>query len=148
MTLVDSVAAFEARCNEIDDSGQLSITLNRQGINTFSSMAFALGTPNQLATEAVFEAFSTRLFVTPSMGQIGKLRRILFEAQTYVLAQLKLAVSGDQTAGSKKLPLPEKQARLADLKVRLNGIVLEGEKEPAHLLIDLCQTMYETGNIL
>ena len=110
MTLVDSVAAFEARCNEIHDSGQLSITLNRQGINTFSSMAFALGTPNQPPTEAVFEAFATRLFVTPSMGQIGKLRRILFEAQTYVLAQLKLAASGDQTAGSKKLPLPEKQA--------------------------------------
>ena len=43
MTLVDSVAAFEARCNEIDDSGQLVITLTRQGINTFSSMAFALG---------------------------------------------------------------------------------------------------------
>ena len=42
MTLVDSVAAFEARCNEIDDSGQLVITLTRQGINTFSSMAFSL----------------------------------------------------------------------------------------------------------
>ena len=141
MTLVDSVAAFEARCNEIDDTGQLSITLTRQGINTFSSMAFALGTPNQPPTEAVFDTFATRLFVTPSMGQIGKLCRILFESQTYVLAQLKLAVTGDQTAGSKKLPLPEKQARLADIKTRLNGVVLEGEKEPSHSLIDLCQTI-------
>ena len=148
MTLVDSVAAFEARCNEIDDTGQLSITLTRQGINTFSSMAFALGTPNQPPTEAVFDTFATRLFVTPSMGQIGKLRRILFESQTYVLAQLKLAVTGDQSAGSKKLPLPEKQARLADIKTRLNGVVLEGEKEPSHSLIDLCQTIYETGNII
>ena len=111
-------------------------------------MALALGTPNQPPTEAVFEAFATRLFVTPSMGQIGKLRRVLFEAQTYGLAQLKLAVSGDQTDGSKKLPLPEKQARLADLKGQLNGIVLEGEKEPAHSLIDLCQTIYETGNVI
>ena len=116
MTLVDSVAAFDARCNEIDDSGQLAVVLTRQGINTFSSMAFAMGTPNQPPTEVVFQAFATRLFVAPSMGQIGKLRRILFEAQTYVLAHLKLAVAGDQTAGSKKLPLPAKQARLADLK--------------------------------
>ena len=44
--------------------------------------------------------------------------------------------------------MPEKQARLADLKVRLNGIVLEGEREPAHSLIDICQTIYETGNVI
>ena len=84
MTLVDSVAALEARYNEIDDSGQLVITLSRQGINTFSSMGFALGTPNQPPTEGVFDAFATRLFVTPSMGQIGKLRRILYSKHKHM----------------------------------------------------------------
>ena len=148
MSLVDSTAAFHARCNEIDDTGQLAMVLSRQGITSFSSMAFAMGTPNQPPTDAVFDAFAVRLFVAPSMGQVGKLRRLLFESQTYVLAQLKLAVTGDQTAGAKKLPLPEKQARLEDLKARLNGVVLEGEREPAHSLIDLCQTIYETGNIV
>lgn len=148
MALVDSTAAFQARCNEIDDTGQLALVLSRQGITSFSSMAFAIGTPNQPPTDAVFDACATRLFVAPSMGQVGKLRRLLFESQTYVLAQLKLAVTGDQTAGAKKLPLPEKQARLQDIKTRLNGIVLEGEKEPAHSLVDLCQTIFETGNIV
>lgn len=131
MSLVDSTAAFHARCNEIDDTGQLATVLSRQGITSFSSMAFAMGTPNQPPTDAVFDAFSIRLFVAPSMGQVGKLRRLLFESQTYVLAQLKLAVTGAQSAGAKKLPLPEKQARLEDLKARLNGVVLEGEKELA-----------------
>ena len=148
MTLVDSVASFESRCGEIDDSGQLFTVLGRQGVNTFSSMAFVLGTPNQPPSEAAFDQFAQRIFVAPSMGQVGKLRRLLFESQTYVLAQLKLAVSGEAGTSSKKLPLPEKQARIADLKTRLNGVVLEGEKEPAHSLIDLCQTIFETGNIV
>lgn len=148
MTLVDSVAAFQARCNEIDDSGQTFTLLNRQGLNTFSSLAFAIGTPNQPPTDAAFDQFAQRLYTLPSMGQVGKLRRLLFESQTYVLAQLKLAVTGEPGTSSRKLPLPEKQARIADLKTRFNGVVLEGEKEPAHSLIDLCQNIFETGNIV
>ena len=133
MTLVGSVAAFESRCSEIDDSdsGQLFLQLSRQGLNTFSSMAFAIGTPNQPPTELAFDQFAQRLFTVPSMGQVGKLRRLLFESQTYVLAQLKLAVSSDPGTAPRKLPLPEKQARIADLKT-----------------IDLCQTIFETGNIV
>ena len=148
MSLVDSPAAFVLRCDEVDDSKQMSILLGRQGINTFSSLAFAIGTPSQPPSDAAFDAFAQRVFTLPSMGQIGKLRRLLFESQTYVLAQLKMSVSGDQSSMARKLPVPEKQARIADLKHRLNGVVLEGEKEPAYSLIDLCQTIYETGNII
>ena len=148
MSLVDSAAAFTVRCDEIDDSKQMGLLLSRQGITTFSSLSFAIGTPNQPPTDAAFDAFAQRVFTLPSMGQIGKLRRLLFESQTYVLAQLKMSVSSDQSSMARKLPVPEKQARLADLKHRLNGVVLEGEKEPAYSLIDLCQTIYETGNII
>jgi len=148
MSLVDSAAAFTVRCDEIDDSKQMGLLLARQGVTTFSSLSFAIGTPNQPPTDAAFDAFAQRVFTLPSMGQIGKLRRLLFESQTYVLAQLKMSVSSDQSSMARKLPFPEKQARLADLKHRLNGVVLEGEKEPAYSLIDLCQTIYETGNII
>lgn len=142
--MVDSVAAFEVRCSEIDDSGQTFTLLNREGLNTFSSLAFAIGTPNQPPTDAAVDQFAQRLYTLPSMGQVGKLRRLLFESQTYVLAQLKLAVTGEPATSPRKLPLPEKQARVADLKTRLNGVVLEGEKEPSHSLIDLRQNIYET----
>ena len=77
MSLVDSIAAFTVRCDEIDDSRQMALLLNRQGINTFSSMAFSIGTPNQPPTDAAFEQFAQRVFTLPSMGQIGKLRHLL-----------------------------------------------------------------------
>ena len=148
MSLVDSTAAFTLRCDEIDDTKQMGLLLGRQGINTFSSLAFAIGTPNQQPTDAMFDQFAQRVFTLPSMGQTGKLRRLNFESQTYVLAQLKVTVSSDPSSAAKKLPVPEKQARIADLKHRLNGVALEGEKEPAYSLIDLCQTIYDTGNIV
>ena len=101
MTLVDSLAAFEARCNEIDDSNQMFRLLSRQGLNTFSSLAFAIGTLTQPPNDAAFDQFAQRLYTVPSMGQVGKLRRLLFEAQTYVLAQLKLAVTGEPGSSSR-----------------------------------------------
>ena len=88
MSLVDSPAAFVLRCDEVDDS--------KQGINTFSSLAFAIGTPSQPPSDTAFDTFAQRAFILPSMGQIGKLRGLLFQSQTYVLAQLKMSVSGDQ----------------------------------------------------
>ena len=57
-----------------------------------------------------------------------------------------MAVSGGQSSTARKLPVPEKQARIADLKHRLNGVLLEGEKEPSYGLLDLCQTIYETSS--
>ena len=68
MSLVDSIAAFTVRCDEIDDSRQMALLLNRQGINTFSSMAFSIGTPNQPPTDAAFEQFAQRVFTLHSMG--------------------------------------------------------------------------------
>lgn len=43
------------------------------------------------------------------MGQIGKLRRLLFESQTCVLAQLKMSVSSDQSSIARKCLVPEQQ---------------------------------------
>ena len=60
----------------------MGVLLGRQGINTFSSLAFAIGTPNQPPADAVFDQFAQRVFSLPSMGQTGKLRRLHCESQT------------------------------------------------------------------
>ena len=70
MSLVDSTAAFTLRCDEIDDTKQMGVLLGRQGINTFSSLAFAIGTPNQPPTDAVFDQFAQRVFTLPSMVKL------------------------------------------------------------------------------
>ncbi len=132
MSLVDSSAAFTLRCDETHDTKQMGVLLGRQGINAFSSMAFAIGMPKQPPQDAVLDQFAQRVYTLPRMGETGKLRRFHFEAQTYVLAQLTVAVSSDPSSAARKLPVPEKQARMADLKHRLNGVLLEGEKVHIH----------------
>ena len=150
MSLVDSIAAFTVRCDEIDDSRQMAMLLNRQGINTFSSMAFSIGTPNQPPTDAAFEQFAQRVFTLPSMGQTGKLRRLLFEAQTFCARSAQ-----DGSPQETKVSTARKTAssREAGTHCRFwNKGWMEWywrvRRKPSYGLIDLCQTIYETGNII
>lgn len=51
MTLIDSAATFEKRCNDIDDTGGLLNGLKDQDIKCFSALAFTIGTPQVAPTD-------------------------------------------------------------------------------------------------
>lgn len=63
MALVDSAAAFEQRCQELDISGQLFQGLKLNGVVSFSTLAFSLGTPQSAPTDAQFEEVSQKVLV-------------------------------------------------------------------------------------
>ena len=148
MSLVDSPAAFILRCDEVDDSKQMSILLGRQGINTFSSLAFAIGTPSQPPSDAAFDICPTCFHAAEHGSDREATTSSIRVSDICACAVEDVCFRRSKFNGSQTIPVPEKQARIADLKHRLNGVVLEGEKEPAYSLIDLCQTIYETGNII
>ena len=47
----------------------------------------------------------------------------------------------------KQVPLAERNARMTQVKARLNGVTIEGANEPAHQLIDECVFQYETRQL-
>eukprot|EP00435_Cladocopium_sp_Y103_P033307 s2858_g8.t1 len=81
-------------------------------------------------------------------GQLSLLRRLHFEAATFVLSQLKSAVSSDATDGVKKLPYAEKMARYTKVKETIKGFLIQGETEPSHSLVDKCQVMFDTNAVV
>lgn len=149
MTLIDSEAAFQQRCSELSTTGlDLHALLRAQNITCFSELAFSCGAPNKAPTDDEFRALATQVLGAGyTAGQQSLLRRIHFEAATFVLSQLKSSVSGDATDGSKKLPFAEKQARYEKVRTRIPGFLVQGETEPSHALLDKCQMIYDTGAI-
>ena len=81
-----------------------------------------------------------------TLGQQSNLRRLHFEATTLVVASLKERVTQDAMDPStlKKLPVAEKEARLAQQETRLGGISIEGELAPSFHLIDLANQIVES----
>ena len=150
MTLIDSEAAFRQRCNELSTATlNLNDLLRAQNIASFSELAFACGAPNKAPTDDEFRAFTTSILGAGfTAGQQSILRRIHFEAATFVLSQLKSSVTGDAADGAKKLPFAEKQARYEKVRQKIPGFLVQGETEPSHALLDKCQLMYDTGAVV
>ena len=149
MSLTESQSAFEQRCNAVRPG--LFEQLAAEDINTFSKLAFAVGTPQTPPTASELQTLGSKLNEgrDPTLGFVSDLKRLIFEASTFVLAELKQQVSApDPSEPSKKLPFVEKQSRLAEQQTRLTGMKLEGELAPAHSLIDAAYNIAETGAII
>jgi len=152
MSLIDSAASFEKRCTDIDSSGALWTGLKSQDVTCFSAFAFTIGTPQSAPTDTQYEELATKVFGhAPTLGQIAGLRRLHFEASTLIVATLNDQVKSDTAdPGSlvRKLPAAEKQSRLERQQTRLAGIQMVGELAPSFQLLDLTNTIVETGAIV
>ena len=149
-TVIDSDAAFKQRCIESAGDQALHAKLSEQGIKNFKTLAFAIGSPQQPPTEAQFDAFSVRVYGTdPTMGQTAVLRHLHFEATTLVVQTYRDMVTHDPSdfSHTRKVPVPEKRARLDMQRRRLSGMEISGELEPSHQLLDLINQQYESGII-
>ena len=83
MSLIDSVAAFKNRCNEICGDLDLHEKLKAFNIRTFADLAFSCGTPRSEPSEEEMRQFGERVAGAGiSMGKSAKLRRLHFEAST------------------------------------------------------------------
>ena len=122
-TIIESEAAFVRRCMEVRGDGSLTAGLSTQGVKTFRSLAFALGTPQTPPTEEAFKDLASKVFATgdPTVGELSCIRQLHFEASTLVIQTYRDMVSHDSSDGApmRKLPLPEKRARK-----RLNSLSL------------------------
>ncbi|CAJ1458379.1 unnamed protein product, partial [Effrenium voratum] len=149
MALVDSRAAFEQRCQEIDSSGDLFRGLDSQNIRTFSQLAFISGTPQQPMNQDDFAQLSAQVFGEGAdLGVAANLRRLQFEATTLVIADLKSKVSSSSQPEATQLPAAEKAARKRDQRARLRGILAKGELEPSDALLDLAAGIVESNVVL
>ena len=81
------------------------------------------------------------------LGDISTLKRLLFEAQTMLLAQLREQVSNPDAGTQRKLPAVERETRFRNLRTRLAGVVIEKSLEPSHSLLDLVSQQWESKQL-
>ena len=77
------------------------------------------------------------------------LRRLHFDAYTLIAADAQRRGAGmEEDAKPRRLPAPEQNSRLDELKIQLNpGVQIQRPLEPSHLLIDKYTAMVETGEL-
>ena len=144
MALVDSESAFKKRCEQLQVG--LAEKAEAQHLNTFSTFAFAVGSPQNQVSDAEITKLADTIYGTPTLGDVATIRRLHFESCTYLLNDMKTnAINTDSSEPLKKLPFIEKQTRLEAQKRRITGLLHKSDQQPAHSLIDLAFHIVETG---
>ena len=142
-SIVDSEAQFDLRLEQVRVPEPLQRALKIAGVNTISSLAYAHGQPGQPIVAADFEAWVRQLEPAATVGGVAALKRLLFESQTQLLAILKEQVTNPEPSVARKVPPAERETRLANLKARLVGVLVEGHSEPSHALLDAATQLYD-----
>eukprot|EP00435_Cladocopium_sp_Y103_P036102 s1002_g9.t1 len=143
VSIVDSEAQFDQRLNQVKVPVLLQRALKAAGVNTISSLAYAFGQPGQPIPSDEFATWVRSLEPTATVGGVASLKRLLFESQTQLLADLKEKILNPEPTVARKVPAAERDARLVNLKMRLTGVVIEGHSEPSHSLLDLATQLYD-----
>ena len=148
MALVDSAASFEKRCNELHDG--LHDVFSDAGITTFSTLAFAVGTPQSAPADDEMQRFTDRLMGGPAtLADLSVVKRIHFEAVTLVMVDIQQhSTAQDLSEPGRSLPFVEKQRRLAVQQAKITGISHRHEQQASHALIDACFQMVENGSLV
>ena len=146
-SIVDSEAQFDLRLEQVNVPAPLRAAVKRAGITTIASLAYAHGQPGQPLVNDDFTNWVRQLDPTASVGGVAALKRLLFESQTQLMAALRDQITNPEPSTAKKVPQAERETRLANLRRRLTGVLIEGHSEPSHALLDLATQLYDQNTL-
>lgn len=146
---LDSVAVFKNRCNEIGLPSAIYDAILAAGYATYSTFAYCSqyipGTQDEREFVRTMEAAIGR---PPAGAELAILRRLVTEAHTFVMADMRLRIERGDEATPRKMAIPERRVRQEQQQLQLGAaLVIAGELEPSHWLIDEVEQQRE-DNVL
>ena len=148
-SLLSSTPALEKQCSRVGLSEPWVTALKAKQVDTLSKLSYAVTLPGVQVTDADIDTFANKLKPgeSLSLGDTAALKRLIFEAQTLSVAELRASVqTGDDVP--KKLPAAERSLRLEQQKARLAGLPLDkGQWQVAHSLYDRYASMRESEEL-
>ena len=144
-SLTESTAAFSSRAKEIGLSSAEIAAITGTGVNTLSKLAFATVPPGQSPSDAQVQGLFGEGAVTA--GTMAAAKRLIFEAHTLVVQELKTRVQRGDTGAPSTLASAEREERIAEQRGRITGLLHRGVEEPSHASYDLVYAMLSSDSL-
>ena len=146
-TLLESREALKARGLEVSLTSEEIDALVHNRVDSLARLAFAACQPGESPTDdQIVALFAGR--AVPNQGTFASMRRLIFEAQTLLSADLQNKVHKADESVKIKLAPAERDNRIKDQKARLEGLRFRGEEECSHQSYDLALHMLEKDTLL
>lgn len=148
VSLADSEASFKRQAGHGGLDKEWIEGLINIGVNTLGRLAFTIGQPGQPVDDQPVKDLLTSTHVARviTVGDIAVVKRLIFEAQTTVIAIIKSQSDPNADPSQRKLPAAERNSRLEAQRQRLQGMALEGPLEVAHQVYDVVNGMLEADS--
>ena len=145
-TLLESKEALRSRAADVGLSAAEITFLVDRGANSLARLAFAAAPPGTAPTT---EQVQQLLPAGAGHGAVASMKRIIFEAQTLIVADIKAKVQRrDEPSASVSLSSAERDSRVEEQKQRLTGLRLRGDEEVAHSAYDLVLGVLEKDQLI
>ena len=143
-SILDSKAEFKKRATEL--LGQADADrFATQRIDTFGSLAYSVAEQPDKISDERLEKVTAELFgEAATLGTKSAVRRLAFEGLTHSLQDIRLRSEPD-THSTRALPAFEREDLRTTQVARLKGLLIEGDLEPSHGLVDRAASMMRDG---
>ena len=146
--MVDSKAAFAARCAKIGLPDKVVEDLDKKGWGTHATFAFSTAVVPGSGDDSKF----VKEVVEPILGsashdQAANLRRLHFESYTLTAADLKRQTETSESDLPRKMPPAEVAERITLLQKKLTPLIIEEQLEPSHQVVNWVAQMVEDQRV-
>ena len=145
ISFTESKAAFVKRALEVGLAQTEVDHLVAAHADTLSKLAFILVPPGKVPEDAAVTGLLPR---TSNQGAVAGLKRLIFEAHTLIVSELKQRVEKPDDSAPVSLNGAERETRLEAQKLRLGGLSFQGEEEVAHDAYNLVYAMIQKDDLV
>ena len=102
-SILSSTAALESQCEKVGLSADWIKALKDASVDSLSKLSYSVTLPGTAATDKDIEDFAGKLRhgVALSLGDAAALKRLIFEAQTLTIADLRSSIQPGEEAQKK-----------------------------------------------
>lgn len=149
MSIIDSVPTFASRCLGLKVTALQVAALAAAGYDTYGSFSFFVPFQNGSPDDTMLNAnLAAALGAEVSAVDMGKFRRLLFEAHALMMADTRGKIERTEDSAPRKLPAPERAHRLAIQATRLApALIISDWNEPSHSLLDAVQQQMDESQL-
>ncbi|CAE7775417.1 RE1 [Symbiodinium sp. CCMP2592] len=141
--LTESKAVFLERCETAGLPTPIRDILVGKNLSTLAGLAFAAGQPGETPSDAALTGLARAGTEEVPIATLASLRRLVFEAQLLMTAQVKMLIEHRADDQKAELAPAERSERIQKQSERLAGVALRNESECSYGSYDLVMKMAE-----
>ena len=137
----DSKVTFRAKALQHGIPESSLEAWEKSGIATYSQLLFRVASAPNQTDPAKLQALLDGMEPKADAVVTSAVHRLLFEAGTFVVAELRQTLEAPLGEPSRRLSTQERSSRLQALQAKLGSFRISGQYEPSFQLVDLCSAM-------